>query len=111
MDHITIRAGNRYNSIDLILNERLAQPFRLVHTQTPEQLAMMTRRQGLMIVYRRRPVIGLEPALTGPHQASEGLIRGALVSAVPKGQRLTPVKCIISSCLKNRRKISANHIN
>ena len=37
-DNIMIRAENRYNSIDLLLNERLAQLFSLAHTQTLEQL-------------------------------------------------------------------------
>ncbi len=48
------RPENRCHSIDLLLNERLAQLFRLVHTQTPEQLPMKIRRQSRMLVYVHR---------------------------------------------------------
>ena len=54
MDNMKTRAENRCNSIDLLLNERLAQLFRLAHAQILEQLPMKIRRQSRMLVYVRR---------------------------------------------------------
>jgi hypothetical protein len=54
MDNMKTRAENRCNSINLLPHERLAQLFRLAHTQILEQLPMKIRRQSLMLVYVRR---------------------------------------------------------
>ena len=105
------RAENRCHSIDLLLNERLAQLFRLAQAKTPEQLPNEdpTAEPDVSISTPVRE-LGRNPRKRATPNP-EGLIRGALVSTVPKGQRVTPVNGIISRCLKDRRKILDNYIN